>query len=136
MTLREDILADSACTAALAAKDCAELARIRTLTVGRTQPNSREIGNGSILATIGVVSGNKLLDEINTNPLYRHVKPLVDQGRLLIGSSLVAGTLQSMVPTIISQADASALIALGRDAQPYTVAEVADAVFNTDGSAK
>lgn len=136
MGLREDIIADPACAAAYAVRDCAELARIRTAAVVRTQPNNREIGNGTILATIGVAAGNKLLDEINNNALYRYVKPLVEQGRLLIGSPLVVGTLQSMVPAFISQAEANSLTALGRDAQPYTAAEVADACFNPNGSAK
>lgn len=136
MNLRDQVLNDPACTDAYAMKDCAEIARIRTLAVGRTQPNNREIGNGTILATIGVISGNKLLDEINNNALYRYVKPLVEQGRLLIGSPLVVGTLQSMVPAFISQAEADLLIALGRDAQPYTAADVADALFNDDGTPK
>lgn len=134
MGLREDILADPACATALAARDCAEMARIRS--IGRTQPNKREIGNGSILETIGIVAGNKLLDEINTNTIYRYVKPLVDQGRMLIGSALVVSTLQSMVPTIIVQTDADKLVALGKDPFPYTAQEVADALYFPNGSAK
>ncbi|MDB5937526.1 MAG: hypothetical protein JWQ01_4870 [Massilia sp.] len=136
MSLRDDILADPACSAARTARDCVEMARIRSLAATRTRPNGREIGNGSILETIGVASGNKLLDEINSNTLYRYVKPLVDQGRLLIGSPLVAGTLLSMVPAIITQAEADRLVALGKDPWPYSAIEVADALYNADGSAK
>jgi hypothetical protein len=136
MSLRDDILADPACSAARAVRDCAEIARIRSLSAARTRPNSREIGNGSILDTLGVASGNKLLDEINTNPLYRYVKPLVEQGRLLIGSPLVAGTLLSMVPEIITPAEADKLVALGNDPWPFSASEVADALYNPDGSIK
>jgi hypothetical protein len=134
MTLRDDILADPACNVARAARDCAEMARIRS--VGRTQSNKREIGNGSILETIGITAGNKLLDEINTNTVYRYVKPLVDQGRLLIGSPLVVATLQSMVPAFVAQADVDKLTALGKDPWPYTAQEVADALYFPDGSVR
>ncbi len=135
MTLRDDILADPACATALAAKDCAELARIRS--VGRIRPFNREIGNGTILETIGFAAGNALLDEITTNVNYRHVKPLVEQGRLLVGSALVQASLQAMVAgAIITQANADKLVALGREPHPYTAQEVAAAVFNEDGSIK
>lgn len=135
MALRDDILADPACAVALAAKDCAELARIRS--IGRVRSNSREVGNGTILDTIGFVAGNALLDEINTNTNYRYVKPLFEQGRLLIGSALVVATLQTMVTGgLVTQANADKLVALGKEPNPYTAQEVAVAVFNEDGSAK
>lgn len=136
MTLRDDILADPACASALAARDCAEMARIRSIAAGRTRSNSRVIGNGSILEVIGIASGNKLLDEVNNNTLYRYVKPLVNDGRLEIGKPLTVATLQSMVPAIITQVEADKLVALGKDAWPYSIQEVADALYNPDGSRK
>jgi hypothetical protein len=45
-TLRAQIQGDPACTAALAARDCAEMARIRS--VCRTCGNMREIGNNTL----------------------------------------------------------------------------------------
>jgi bacterioferritin-associated ferredoxin len=46
MGLREDILADPACAAALAARDLNELARI--MSIGHTCGNMREIGNNTL----------------------------------------------------------------------------------------
>lgn len=135
MTLRDDILADPACSVALAARDCTELARIRS--IGRTRATSLEIGNGTILETIGITSGNKLLDTINGTVDFRYVKPLVEQGRLLIGSALVQATLQSLVAaSVITQVEADKLCALGKEPNPYTPSEIADALFNPDGTPK
>jgi hypothetical protein len=131
MSLRDDILGDPACAEALAARDCIELARIRS--VGRTKANNLEIGNGTILSTIGLVAGNSVLDEINTNPDYRYVKPLVEQGRLLIGTPLVVFSLGAMVTKgVLTQALADRLIALGRSPNPYTPQEVAAAMFSQE----
>jgi hypothetical protein len=132
MGLREDILADPACATALAARDCIEMARIRS--IGRTRANAREIGNGTILETLGIAAGNALLDEINTNASYRYVKPLVEQGRLLIGAALVQATVQSMVPAVLTQAQADTLCALGKEPDPLTLQEVGDALYYPDGS--
>ena len=134
MGLREEILANPACDEALAARDCHVLARI--MSIGRTRTNNREIGNGTILEVMGLTAGNALLDVINNNVDFRYVKPLVEQGRLLIGSALVHATLQSMVPAVISQVEADCLIALGFDPVALTPQEVAAAVFNTDGTLK
>lgn len=134
MTLREEILANPACAEALAARDCHALARI--MSIGRKRTNSREIGNGTILEALGMSVGNSLLDVINNNVNFRYVKPLVEQGRLLIGSALVRATLQSLVPAVISQVEADRLIALGFEPDEITYQEVAAAVFNTDEGPK
>lgn len=134
MSLRDDILADPACATALAARDCVEMARIRS--IGRTRANTREIGNGTILEVLGIASGNALLDVINGNADFRYVKPLVEQGRLLIGSALVQATVQSMVPTVLTQGQGDALCALGKEPDPLTAHDVAEAVFNADGTLK
>jgi hypothetical protein len=65
------------------------------------------------------------------------VKPLVAQGRLLIGSALVQATLQSLVAgAVLTQAEADKLSDLGKEPNPYTPQEIAEAVFNEDGSVK
>lgn len=134
MSLRDDILASPACADALAARDCEELARI--MSVGRTRASHREIGNGTILEVLGLAAGNALLDEINGNADFRHVKPLVEQGRLLIGAALVQATVQSLVPAVLTLAQVNSLCALGKEPDPLTAQQVAEAMFNPDGSVK
>lgn len=134
--LRVQAHGDGACAAALAARDIDELARI--LSIGRSRPTAREIGNGTILEVLGVDAGNKLLDHIAAADELRHVRPLLDQGRLMIGAALVQGTLQAYVqlPDVISQADADKLCALGIEPDPLTPQDVAEALYNPDGTPK
>lgn len=108
----------------------------------RTVPFARDIGNGSILETIGLAAGNALLDVINNVSDFRHVKPLVEQGRLVSSSPLVIATIQSLVPSVLTQAQANALIALGTT--PASRAEelglqvnittLRQAIWNDDGT--
>lgn len=120
--------------ALIATKDCVEIAK--AMSVGVSKPNTKEIGNGTVLAVLGIQAGNALLDEINTNPSYRYVKPLVEQGRLLIGSDLVQQVLQSMVPSILTQVQADTLCAIGMSPHTYTAHEVEAVLYNPDGSEK
>lgn len=121
---------ESKCSAELiASRDCQAIADI--VNVGRVRNSKREIGYGTILETIGLTAGNALADEINSNPLFRYVKPLVEQGRLIAGSPLVAGALQVMVGSAkITQTEADALKALGLEDDPCTPQEVAEALYN------
>lgn len=134
MALRDDIHGNPACAAAIQARDCQAIAAI--MSAGRTRLNQREIGNGTILETLGLASGNALLDVINTNTNFRYVKPLVEQGRLLIGSQLVRATLQSLVPSVLTQVEADRLMALGVEPNPYSLNEIANSMFNENGSLK
>lgn len=95
------------------------------VSAGRVKPSTREIGNGTILEVLGLQAGNALLDVINTVPDFRHVKPLVEQGRLTIASPLVQATVQSMVPSVLTQSQADVLCALGFDPAPVTATRVA-----------
>jgi len=122
------------CAQALAARDCQALADL--LSAGRTCGNDREVGYGTIIETIGIEAGNALIDFIKSADALRHVVPLLDQGRLRIGSPLVQSTLQSFVGGPIDQADADALCALGHQSDPLTAQQVADALFHPDGSEK
>jgi hypothetical protein len=123
------------CADFIQAKNCGAIAEV--LSVGRVRANTREIGNGTILETLGLAAGNALLDVINGNADFRHVKPLVEQGRLLIGSPLVQFTVMAMVSlNVLTQGQAEALCALGHDANPLTALEVAQALFNDDGTDK
>lgn len=131
---KEEILAK--CSAELiASRDCQAIAE--AVSVDRVRNNKREIGYGTILETIGFDAGNALADEINSNPLFRYVKPLVEQGRLIAGSPLVAGALQVMVGSAkITQAQANALKNLGIEPDTCTPQDVADVLYNPDGSMK
>jgi hypothetical protein len=111
------------CPELVAGRDESAIAKV--LSVGRKRPNGREIGNGTILETLGIAAGNALLDAINGAADYRHVKPLIEQGRLLIGSQLVQVTVNSMAPAILTQAQADALCALGFDDDIVSATDVA-----------
>jgi hypothetical protein len=90
MTLLEEI--KTKCPPELiAAREHGQIAAL--VSAGRTRPSTREIGNGTILEALGLTAGNALLDVINNAPDFRHVKPLVEQGRLIVGSPLVVVVL-------------------------------------------
>ena len=126
MTLLEEIQAK--CSPALiASKQHGEIAAL--VSIGRTRPSIREIGNGTILEVLGLAAGNAMLDAINTIPDFRHVKPLVEQGRLTIGSPLVAASLGAFVQgNVITQADADKLLAIAVEPAPVSVGEVVKAM--------
>jgi hypothetical protein len=135
-SLRDAVHAYPACAEALAAKDCDMLASIMNAGSTRTRSSGAMIGNGTVLEMLGVADGNAFLDVINNNADFRYVKPLLEQGRLEIGSALVQATVQSLVPTAISVDNANKLCALGKAPWPYTSAELHEALFNADGSEK
>lgn len=125
MTLLEEI--KSKCSeAVIAAKEHGQIAVI--VSEGRTKPSTREIGNGTILETIGLQYGNAMLDVIYSAPDFRHVKPLLEQGRLIVGSPLVVATIQSMVPAVFPQVVADRLLALAVEPAPVSVQEVIQAM--------
>jgi hypothetical protein len=134
--LRAAARGNPACEKPLADKSIVELARI--LSIGRTRPSALEIGNGMILQALGVEAGNKLLDHISSADELRHVRPLLEQGRLTIGAAVVQAALQSFVglSDVLSQADADLLCALGLEPDPLTPQDVAEALYNPDGTQK
>ena len=131
MTLLQEIQAK--CSAELiASRDFDAIAA--AVSIGRTKPSAREIGNGTILEVLGLTAGNALLDVVNTVPDFRYVKPLVEQGRLTVGSALVQATVQSLVPMgVLKQSEADALCALGFDTDPVTALQVNQALVSDDG---
>ncbi len=123
MTLLEEIQAK--CSEELiASRDYQTIAD--TVNVDRTRPNTKEIGNGLVLEVLGLNVGNAFLDTINSTTAFRHVKPLLEQGRLRIGSPLVKTTLLSMVPTVLTVAQVDALLALGVDADLVSGARISN----------
>lgn len=106
------------------------------LSLGRTRAVPTEIGNGTILEVLGLTTGNALLDVINNQPDFRHVKPLVEQGRLRLDSVLVQATLQSLVPAVLTQAQATALLARAQMPDPVPEFDVRCALWADDGALK
>jgi len=99
------------------------------LSVGRTKVVPTEIGNGTILEAIGLTAGNALLDVLNTAPDFRHVKPLIEQGRLRLDSPLVIGTLGALVASgVLTQENADVLAARARVPDVVTPQQVSDAI--------
>lgn len=100
------------------------------LSEGRTRTVPTEIGNGLILATLGLDVGNALLDAIYSAPDFRYVKPLLEQGRLDVSSPLVHAALDSLVGVVtgFEQAHANALKALAEQPDPVSSQEVTKAL--------
>lgn len=124
MTLRDEILAK--CPELVASRDEAAISRV--LSAGRKRSSAREIGNGTVLEVLGIVAGNAFLDAVTADTNYRYVKPLIEQGRLLIGSALVQASIQSMVPSVLTQAQADNLCALGLEDDTVSIADIARAL--------
>lgn len=111
----------------IAAKEHGQIATL--VSAGRTKPSHREIGNGTILETIGLAHGNAMLDVIYGDTNFRHIRPLLEQGRLIAGSPLVGQTINSMVAGgIITSAAGAALLALTVEPAPVSVQEVIKAM--------
>jgi hypothetical protein len=107
------------------------------VSAGRTRPSGLAIGNGTIITALqDLATANALLDVLHTDARFKYVVPLLDQGRLIIGDPLVNGMVQSFVPAILTQAQADKLLALGTESDPVTMQEVAQALYNADGSMK
>lgn len=106
-----------------------DVAIAAALSVGRTKVVPTEIGNGTILEAIGLTAGNALLDVLNTAPDFRHVKPLIEQGRLRLDSPLVIGTLGALVASgVLTQENADVLAARARVPDVVTPQQVSDAI--------
>lgn len=104
------------------------------LSQGRVKYVHTEIGTGTIIEALGLSPGSLVLDVIYSHPDYRHVKPLLDQGRLRLDSTFVRNALQSMVPALITQEQCAALISRSEQPDPISEWDVRCAIFNDDGS--
>lgn len=90
------------------------------VNVGRTRPNSVEIGNGTILEKLGLALGTQVLDVIHATPAYKYVLTLLDSGRLKIGTPLAQAAVQAFVPALLTQVQADSIKDLGLDPDPVT----------------
>ena len=107
------------------------------LSVGRTRYVETQIGVGTIIEVLGLAAANPVLDALYASPDYRHVKPLLDQGRLRLDVVAQAGMLQPLVTGgLLTQAQLDALIARAKEAAPVDEYAVRMAIYNDDGSMK
>ena len=107
------------------------------LSVGRTRWKHTEIGVGTIIEVLGLAAANPVLDALYAAPDYRHVKPLLDQGRLRLDAVAQAGMLQPLVTGgLLTQAQLDALVARAKEPAPVAEYDVRMAIYNDDGSLK
>ena len=105
------------------------------LSVGRTRWKHTEIGVGTVIEVLGLAVANPVLDALYAAPDYRHVKPLLDQGRLRLDAVAQAGMLQPLVTGgLLTQAQLDALIARAKEPAPVAEYDVRMAIHNDDGS--
>lgn len=112
-----------------------DVAIAEILSIGRVKFNTREIGNGTLLEVLGLETANNLLDVINTDPRFKYVKPLLEQGRLVIGTALVQATLSSFSPAILTIEQVEMLKNLGVDKDPIHFNEVSNVLNIAEGRA-
>ena len=107
------------------------------LSVGRTRYVETQIGVGTIIEELGLAAANPVLDALYASPDYRHVKPLLDQGRLRLDAVAQAGMLQPLVAVeLLTQAQLDALVARAKEPAPVAEYAVRMAIYNDDGSLK
>ena len=105
------------------------------LSAGRTRWKHTDIGVGTIIEELGLAAANPVLDDLYTAPDYRHVKPLLDQGRLRLDVVAQAGMLQPLVTgELLTQAQLDALVARAKEPAPVDEYDVRMAIYNDDGS--
>lgn len=77
-----------------------------------TEYAETEIGVGTIIEVMGLADGNAFLDALFNTPDYRHIKPLLEQGRLRLDSPFVRATLAGLINVLVTQAQYDAFLAL------------------------
>ena len=139
MTLHDEILSRPDCADALARRDCGELAAL--LSVGRTKVIDYSIGYGTVLEVLGAEAGSAFLDGLTalaaTSSPVKWALKLLDRGELNIGSPATQAQLDALAAGgVMPQAVADALKGLALGPDIVTAEQVADAMFNPDGSLK
>ena len=135
MAITKDEILAKCSSDLIASRDCHAIAE--AVSIGRTKPSNINIGNGTIIAALNdLTTANALLDVLHTDPRFKYVVPLLHQGRLIVSDTMVVQTLQAFVPSILTQAQADKLIAIARAPDPVSFTEVAEALYNADGSMK
>ena len=129
----DDIRAEIAALAVLQALVPDTHALAEALSEGRIKYVPTEIGIGTIIEALGLTTANTVLDVVYAAPDYRHVLPLLDQGRLRLDSVFVRGVLQSMVPALLTQVQCDGLIDRATVPDPVSEYDVRCAIYSDDG---
>lgn len=129
MTIRDDILAGGF---DLENRDDAAIAA--SLSVGRTRLVTTMIGYGTVLDVLGLEAGNALLDVLHSDPRFKYVVPMLEQGRLDISMSSVRSWLDQLSTVgVLTSAHAQALKALAEAPDPIPVTDVSRAINDIQG---
>lgn len=117
----------------LASRDTQAIAD--ALNEDRVRPTMTEIGNGLVLQTLGLEKGNAVLDIVAGDPLLRHVRPLLEQGRLVVTSNLVVEWFDGLVAAeVVTRQEADAVLALGFEPDPVSEYDVRRACWSDEGT--
>lgn len=101
------------------------------LSVGRKKWAHTEIGVGTIIEVLGLAAANPVLDALYASPDYRHVRPLLEQGRLRLDVVAQAGMLQPLVTGgLLTQAQLDALVARAKVDDPIPTNAVSEVLNN------
>lgn len=149
MGLREDILNRPDLAEAVEARDCESIAA--AISVGRVQAVPHEVGERGILDALGPVQGDNFLTVLGNiktaddlpSPLKQCFGAIRRGVAWLKTSGLDVGALSTRLlldgmagAGILPQADVSKVKALAERPAPVTPREVAEALYNDDGSFK
>lgn len=96
--------------------------------------NTIRIGIGTVLDTLGLVSGNQLLDAIKNTPDYRYAWHLLEQGNLDINSPLVEQALSLLVQAeVILESDKDKLLDVGMKPVNVSTSTIAGLIWADNG---
>lgn len=107
----------------------------RILSIGRTQLVKKNIGKGDVLDALGFEAGNILLDAVDANALFRHVKPELERGDLDVSRSIARQALDAMVGIItgFTQEHADVVKALAEAPNPLQLIDVSRVLNTAEG---
>jgi hypothetical protein len=106
----------------------------------RTKPAPFEAGKGEVLNSLGLTVGNAFCDYVDLTPDLRHVKQLLEAGRLRLDTPTTIDMVNGMVDVEISrgvffsQENADTLLALAHVPDPVSEFDVRCAIYADDGS--
>jgi hypothetical protein len=106
----------------------------------RTKPAPFEAGKGEVLNALGLECGNAFCDYVDVTPDLRHVKQLLEAGRLRLDTPTTIDMVNGMVDieisrgVIFSQENADTLLMLAHVPDPVSEYDVRCAIYADDGS--
>jgi hypothetical protein len=136
----EEILAEISSDPELSALLPDTVAIAAAMSEGRTKPAPFEAGKGEVLNALGLECGNAFCDYVDVTPDLRHVKQLLEAGRLRLDTPTTIDMVNGMVDieisrgVIFSQENADTLLMLAHVPDPVSEYDVRCAIYADDGS--